>query len=75
MLVGGYYFYREINKMKDKFSNLERLSYNIKMMKKKKKNHSQIKHFIQVETNNAILKMEINLPMMKMKIRIQKIII
>ena len=59
VLVGGYYFYREINKMKDKFSNLERLHHNIKDDEKEKEKPLPNQTFYSnVETNNAILENE-----------------
>ena len=50
VLVGGYYFYREINKMKDKFSNLKRFTH----IKDEEKDKSKPPtYYSNTTTNNA----------------------
>lgn len=56
VLVGGYYFYREINKMKDKFSNLERL--HLSKDEEKDKSKSPPTFYANTTTNNAMLETE-----------------
>jgi hypothetical protein len=60
VLVGGYYFYKEINKIKDKFSNLERLHHNIEEKKEKPTSHHNFysNNNPDQETNNASLETE-----------------
>lgn len=54
VLVGGYYFYREINKMKDKFSNLERFTH-----KDEEKDKSKPPtYYSNTTTNQAVLESE-----------------